>query len=62
MLTFTIRVHHCYNWNDIVISGYNYPNQKTWYSPKATMLGSNHNNEINVYFGKDGDNELWVGL
>ena len=62
MLAFTIRVYHGYNWNDIVISGYNYSTNKTWTNVKATMLGGNHDNEIDVYLGKDGDNELWIGL
>ena len=64
MLTFTIRVYHGYDWNDIVISGYNYTSSatKTWYAPRATMLGGNHDYEVSVYFGKDADNSLWIGL
>lgn len=64
MLTFTIRVYHGYDWNDIVISGYNYTASatKTWYAPRATMLGGNHDYEVSVYFGKDADNSLWIGL
>lgn len=62
MFAFTVRIYHNYDWQDIVISGYNYSSTKKWYDPRATILGANHSNEITVTFGHDGDNELWVAI
>ncbi len=59
MLTFTVRVYHGYNWSDIVISGYNYTNQY-WYSPKAVLYG--HTDSVDVRFGYDDINKLWVAI
>lgn len=64
MLNFTIRVYQSYNWYDIVVSGYNYPSSSSnysWYSPAAYLEGSSVNS-INVYFGKDNNNDLWVAI
>jgi hypothetical protein len=63
MLGFTINVMQSYRYYKILVSGYNYSNTKKWDSPQASLLGTNVvMTPPLVYFGYDGDNDLWVGL
>ena len=62
MLCFTIVLYQSYKATKIMVSGYQYGNNY-WYEPEAVLLGdSNYANAINVYFGYDSANNLWVGL
>lgn len=67
MLAFTIRVYQGYTYDDYVISGYNY-NSNKWYSPEATILGSESTSKHTVTFGYDDDADssgyrtLWVSI
>lgn len=60
MYAFTIRIYQSYTYYDIVISGYNY-GPEHWYSPAATLIGST-GDSIQVHFGYDSDNNLWVAI
>ena len=64
MLYFRIRLYQSYDYYDIDISGYNYHSSETnysWFSPKARLVSSNVSS-INVYFGHDSANKLWVAV
>lgn len=60
MVSLTIRVYQKYEAYDILICGYNF-GASYWYSPKAVMLGSTKE-KIEVTFGYDGLNNLWIGI
>lgn len=62
MLAFTVRLYQGYHYTDIVISGYNYSTDQTWYSPKAKMIGSTSTSSIDVVFGCSATNKLWVAI
>ena len=62
MLAFTIRVYQAYTYTDIAISGYNYPTDQTWYSPKATIIGTNGTQSMDVVFGCSAANKLWLAI
>lgn len=62
MLAFTIRVYQAYTYTDIAISGYNYSSDKTWYSPKATIIGTNGTKSMDVVFGCSAANQLWLAI
>lgn len=57
-----LRLYSKYKIYDMIVSGYNYFTDKKWYAPKATLLGSDKDNSINVIFGYDGDNDLWFAV
>ena len=62
MLCFTVVLYQSYRETKIMVSGYQY-GSNYWYSPQAVVLGdSNVNGNINVYFGYDSTNNLWVGF
>lgn len=60
MLYFKVRIYQGYNYYELDISGYNYGTNH-WYSPKARLISSNVNS-INVVFGYDSDNHLWIAI
>lgn len=60
MVSLTIRVYQKYEAYDILVCGYNY-GASYWYLPKAVMLGSTKE-KIEVTFGHDGLNNLWIGI
>lgn len=62
MLAFTIRVYQAYTYTDIAVSGYNYSSTQTWYSPKATIIGTNGTQTMDVVFGCSAANKLWVAI
>jgi phage-related protein len=61
MLSFVVNLYQGYNATKIQISGYQYESNY-WYLPKAVILASSDNTSINVYFGYDSINKLWVGF
>jgi hypothetical protein len=62
MLCFTVVLYQSYRETKIMVSGYQYGNNY-WYSPQAVVLGdSSVDGKINVYFGYDSVNNLWVGF
>lgn len=65
MICFTVTLYQGYEATKIMISGYNYGNNY-WYAPSAVILGdsrgASNNPDINVYFGYDGVNDLWVAF
>lgn len=62
MLAFTIRLYQGYQYEDIVVSGYNY-GANHWYTPQAILLGSTSGvTSVNVYFGYDSNWNLWVAI
>ena len=62
MLCFTVTLYQAYRATKIMISGYQYGSYY-WYQPEATILGDSDGTEtINVYFGYDSTNNLWVGF
>lgn len=63
MLTFTVRLYQGYNYTDIVVSGYNYiGNTKTWYNPRATIIGTHDTQSLDVVFGNSADCRCWVAI
>jgi len=61
MLSFVVNLYQSYRATSVLISGYQYGNSH-WYSPTAVVLGDSTNAAINVYFGYDSANNLWVGF
>ena len=61
MTAFTVRLYQAYRYTDIVISGYNY-GANHWYSPAASMIGTSGTTPIEVQFGYDSSNYLWVAI
>ena len=65
MLAFTFRLYQNYDYDDYLISGYNY-NTSKWYSPKVTVQ-STKTGKHTVSFGYDDDAQnnyctLWVSV
>lgn len=61
MLSFVVTLYQGYRATSVLVSGYQYGTQH-WYSPSAVVLGDSGNAAINVYFGYDSTNNLWVGF
>ena len=62
MLCFTVTLYQGYRATKVMISGYNY-GASHWYQPEARLIADSDNTEtINVYFGYDATNKLWVGF
>lgn len=61
MLNFTLVLYQDYVAKKIMISGYNYGNNH-WYSPAAKLIASSNDSAVNVYFGYDAVNKLWVAV
>lgn len=61
MLSFVVTLYQGYRATKIMVSGYNYGSNK-WYGATAVMLGDSSNSTLNVYFGYDAVNQLWVGF
>ena len=60
MMAFTVRVYNGYKFYEIDISGYNY-GSNYWYAPDA-QLTSSSGTSIEVTFGYDALDELWIGI
>lgn len=61
MLYFKVRLYQNYNYYDIDISGYNYGTTKMWISQKARLISASLET-IEIKFGYDGPNQLWVAI
>lgn len=61
MLNFTVILYNGYRATKVMISGYQYGNYH-WHSPSAVILGDSAASSLNVYFGYDSVNNLWVGF
>ena len=61
MLNFTVILYNGYRATKVMISGYQY-GANYWYSPSAIILGDSGVGTLNVYFGYDAVNKLWVGF
>ena len=63
MLSFTINIYSGYKMEQINVSGYNYSSaSQYWYSPKAVLASSTDKSSVEVKFGYDGANKLWVAV
>ncbi len=60
MLSFTIRIYQGYESYDIRVSGYNYGGNY-WFRPAASLMDSGAAS-IDVRFGYDSANNLWVAV
>lgn len=61
MLSFVVTLYQGYRSTKIMVSGYNYASNY-WLNPRAVILGDTNSSTVNVYFGYDGLDQLWVGL
>ena len=62
MLSFVVSIYQSYRATRVQISGYNIGNTNYWYEPKAVLISDSDNDELNVYFGYDSQENLWVGF
>ena len=60
MLAFTVTLYKDYKATKVMISGYNFTSY--WHRPAAVILGKSYDDNVNVYFGYDSLNNLWVGF
>ena len=60
MISFKIQIMSGYESSNILLSGYFSPTADSWSSPRALMLGSTRNEPIEVRFGRDDDNSIYV--
>lgn len=61
MFCLDINVLDTFHHYKIRVSGYNYITSKQWHTPKVSLLESSLN-DVKVYIGYDGDNDLWIAL
>ena len=60
MISFKIQIMSRHESSNILLSGYFSKPYDSWYAPRAVMLGSTRNEPIEVRFGRDDDNSVYV--